>query len=311
MTKNVLIFFSFKKHKTGYYNVLFDPLKSVENDYELNLEKGSLKDLRIEVIENQLQVTESLTGKRLDEFDAVTMELWTKAPQQALAAATYMARHNVAFMGHEKQDIVASSKIGEMVKLSDSGLPLPRTFISSRIETLKAFKKNPPIAYPLIAKAASTFGGQMNYLVHSYKELRQRLFEHPEQYFVLQEFIPNDCDYRVLIMGEKVRLVMRRTRSSNDTHLNNTSAGANGEIVPIDTLTDQMLDGALKAANLTGRNDFAGVDILIDKNTGKHYFLEVNEAPAIQTGAHTDIKIDAYMRYIVELTKEKRYEKTA
>lgn len=304
--KNILLFYSFKNHKTGYYNVLFDPLKSVEGKYGINLERGSLKDLWIEVIDNKLVVTDSMTGKRLDEFDAVMMELWLKSPQQALAAATYLRRHGISFRGEEVLDLVASTKVGEMALMADNDLPLPRTFMSSNTEIKKRFKKNPPIDYPFVMKAADTYGGQMNYVITSYKELKQRLEEHPKEFFVIQELIPNDCDYRVLIMGKKVRLVMRRTRIDKSSHLNNTSAGADGHIVDTTELSGEILEQSVKAAELTKRGGFAGVDVLIDKHTGQHYFLEVNEAPAIQTGADIEVKIDAYMTYMAELAEGKK-----
>lgn len=307
MAKNVLIFFSFKKHKTGYYNTLFNPLKEQESKYDLRLFQGSLKDLYIEVIDNELVVTESTTGRRLDEFDAVRFELWLKSPQQALAAATYLDRKGIPFTGREALNTLCQTKVGEYVRMSGSGLSLPQTFMSSYSGTLRRFKKNPPISYPFVAKAADTFGGQMNFLVHNYEQLKAALDQHRDQFFLIQEFIPNDCDYRVLIMGGEVKLVMRRSRAKGtDTHLNNTSAGAEGEIVPVNTLSDVILKDALKAAEVTLRSDMAGVDVIIDSDTGRHYILEVNEAPAIQTGANPPAKIAVLMQHMTELANRKR-----
>lgn len=305
--KDVLVFFSFKKHKTGYYNTLFNPLKEVDSQYGLNLMQGSLKDIHIEVINNKLHVTDAMTGRALDSFDYVRFELWLKSPQQALAAATYMDRHNVPFMGHEALNTLCTTKIGELVRLSDSGLPLPRTFMSSNEQILERFKADElPFEYPFIAKAADTFGGQMNYLVHNYNELRAALITHKDQFFVLQEFIPNQFDYRVLIMGGEIKIVLKRARDAASTsHLNNTSAGVEGEFVSIETLSKEMQADALKAAELTLRSDFAGVDLIVNSETGAHAILEVNEAPAIQTGANPPKKIAVLMSYIQQVTNAK------
>lgn len=304
--KEVLVFFSYKSHKTGYYNTLFNPLKLVEKDYGLALSRGSLKDVIIEIIDGKLSVVEHMTGRKLDDFDFVRFELWLKSPQQALAAATYLHRHNISFSGHEALNTLCTTKIGELVRMSDSGVPLPRTYMSSHHVILEKFKKNPPLAYPFIAKAADTFGGKMNYLIHSYAELKQALQDNKDQFFVLQEFIPNEFDYRVLVMGGEIRFVLKRSRASDSgSHLNNTSAGAEGEFVPIDTLTNAQKTDALKAAELTLRSDFAGVDLLINSETGEHFVLEVNEAPAIQTGADPARKIAVLMSYIKkEVSKE-------
>lgn len=305
--RDVLIFFSYKKHKTGYYNQLFNPLRAVAADYKLRLHQGSLKDLHIEIIENQLHITEALTGRSLDSFDFVRFELWLKSPQQALAAAQYMSRHDIPFSGHEAANTACSTKIGELVRMSDQGIPLPRTFTSSHEEILKSFQsETPPIAYPVIAKAADTFGGKMNYLVNNYDELETALNQHKDQFFLIQEFIPNDCDYRVLIMGGEIKLIMKRTRDNKTgSHLNNTSAGASGEFIAIDSLSDEVRNCALKAAEMTLRADFAGVDVLFDKYTGRYYVLEVNEAPAIQTGEHPEQKIAVLMEYMSECAHRK------
>ena len=304
--KDVLVFFSFKKHKTGYYNTLFNPLRDVQDQYGLRLFQGSLKDLCIEVIDNKLVVTESLTGRLLEDFDFVRFELWLKSPQQALAAATYLDRKGVPFTGHEALNALCTTKIGELVRLSDHGLPIPRTFMSSYSMTLKCFKKSPPIEYPFVAKAADAFGGSMNYLVHDYKELKTALDAHKDQFFLLQEFIPNQFDYRVLVMNGTIQLVMKRSRAEgSDSHLNNTSAGADGEFVALNKLSDAMRVDALKAAELTLRSDFAGVDLIVDSETGQHYILEVNEAPAIQTGANPPVKIAILMNHIKDMTHKK------
>jgi len=302
VNKDVLVFFSFKKHKTGYYNTLFNPLKAVEDEYNLTLHQGSLKDLYIEVIDNKLVVTDSITGRLLDEFDFVRFELWLKSPQQALAAATYLDRKKVPFTGHEALNVLCTTKIGELVRMSDGGVPLPRTFMSSNAGTLERFKAgNLPFEYPFIAKAADSFGGKMNYLVHNYEELKNALSEHKDQFFVLQEFIPNKFDYRVLIMSNEIKFVMKRSRTNAASHLNNTSAGAEGEFVAIDELSSEIQRDALKAAALTLRSDFAGVDVIINSETGEHYILEVNEAPAIQTGENPPFKIKTLMTHIQEV----------
>ena len=96
--KDILLFFSFRKHKTNYYDQLIGPLRDVSDEYKVRLHQGSLKDLHIEVIDNQLVITESMTGRSLDSFDAVYFELWLKAPQQALAAALYLEAKNVPFI---------------------------------------------------------------------------------------------------------------------------------------------------------------------------------------------------------------------
>ena len=300
--KDVLVFFSFAKHKTGYYKTMFDPLVQVQAEYGLRLFQGSLKDLHIEVMNGELSVSEALTCRSLDTFDVVDLEMWLKAPQQALAATTYLDRMGIPMTTSEPLGVLCDTKVSEIVTMSGKDIPLPHTFTSSSREIKKLFENTPIFTYPFIAKAADTFGGKMNFLVHNYNELVSALDEHPEQTFILQEFIPNDCDFRVLVMGGEIRLVMKRIRDKDSgSHLNNTSAGADSEFVPIESLTKEAQGAVLAAAKATRRSGFAGVDLIINKVTGDHFILEVNDQPAIQVGSNPEIKIPVFMEYVREL----------
>ena len=305
--KDVLIFFSFRKHKTGYYETLFAPYRNVGEAYGLRFFQGSLKDLHIYITNNHLRVVESMTGRDLTDFAVVHFDAWTKAPQQALAAALYLKRQNVPVTNEEMQHILGDTKVGELVRMADSGVPLPDTFTSSRREILRVFKKQPVFAYPFIAKASDVFGGKLNFLVKNYDELRQALNSNKDKTFVLQRFIPNEFDYRVLVMGGKVRLVMKRARDLNGaSHVNNTSQGAAAEFLPISVLTPAMQRDAVRAAELTLRSGFSGVDVIVNSQTGDHAVLEVNDQPAIQVGASPDVKIPVLMKYLQEMAGAKQ-----
>lgn len=306
MSKNVLVFFSFRSHKYKYIEMLFERLSERAVQHGLTLHRGSLKDLYVEVKDGELLITESLTGKSLADFDAIYFELWYKAQQQALAAATFAEHHNIPYFSKEIASILPMTKLGELAKLAHSGVPLPHSFVSSKRETLKTFKKQPPFAFPFIMKAIDGYGGQKNFLVKDYSELKELYAQHPDDTFVLQEFIPNDCDYRCLVLGGEVKLVLKRTRVSDNTHLNNTSAGAEGEIVPVETLPLVVRQDAARAAAGLNRKEFAGVDVLINKDNGQHYILEVNQTPQIEIGAAVEQKMDALLTELSSLVSKGR-----
>ncbi|MDR1300085.1 MAG: ATP-grasp domain-containing protein [Candidatus Nomurabacteria bacterium] len=302
--KDVLVLFSFRSHKYGYIEKLFGRLCEAAIGRGINLYRGSLKDMQIEIMDGQLQIRESLTGRKLDEFDSVYFELWYKARQQALAVARYCQRHDIPFFSHEIVDLNPDTKIGELAVLSDNGVPLPRTFTSSRQETKRAFRKAPPIDYPLIVKHDDGYGGHNNFLVKSYAELKGVLDDHRDLTFVIQEFISNDCDYRCVVFGGEIKLVLKRQRDKGrDTHLNNTSAGAEGTMVPINSLSSEAQTAVVKAAKVLGRDGFSGVDLMIDKDTGQPYILEVNQTPQIEIGAEIDKKMAALLDYMERTMK--------
>lgn len=300
--KSALIFFSFRNHKKGYIEKLFDRLLTAAVGRNIELFRGSLKDLHIEIVDNQLQITESLTGRRIDSFDVVYFELWYKARQQALAAARYCEDHRIPFFSREILHLSRDTKIGELATMAGHGIPLPRTFTSSSTEILKVFRHNPPLNYPFIMKADDGYGGHNNFLIHDFAELEGKLTVHKNLTFVLQEFIPNDRDYRCLVMDGQIKLILRRMRDAAAyTHLNNTSAGADGQMVPLDTISDEAKETVLKAAKVMGRDSFAGVDLIIDSETSKPYILEVNQTPQIEIGAAIDEKMTALLDYMEKL----------
>ncbi len=301
-TNDVLVLFSYKSHKRGYIEMLFDRLKNAAQDRPLQLFRGSLNDLHIQVRSNTLSIHETLTDRDLATFDVVYFELWYKAQQQALAAATYAKRRKISFFSEELAALPAMTKVGEIALLADQNIPIPDSFVSSRRELLKVFKgKDTPIPYPLIVKAADGYGGKTNFLVHTYKDLKSILDEHKKLQFIVQAFIPNDCDYRCLVFGGKVKLVLKRSRDMDgSSHLNNTSQGATGEVVPLERISPQAITDVEKAAAALNRSSFAGVDLLINSETGQHYILEVNQTPQVEIGAEVDKKMAALLNYIEE-----------
>jgi glutathione synthase/RimK-type ligase-like ATP-grasp enzyme len=306
-SKKVLVLFSFKSHKRGYIEMLFARLTKASQKFPLTLYRGSLHHMHIEVSENKLNIIESLTNRNLKDYDLLYFELWFKAVEQALAVALYAKRNNIKFFSQEPLNLTSLSKLGDIAVLADQGLPLPNTFISSRHEIKKRFKNQPPFPYPLIVKAVDAQGGKNNYLVQDYQILCSILDSNKDLQFMTQNFIPNDCDYRCLVMGGKIKLILKRTRDEAEgTHLNNTSQGGAGEVVALDALPLQARQDAIKAARLLNRDLFAGVDIVIDKHTRQHYILEVNQAPQIEIGAATDKKMEALLEYMTELTSIKK-----
>lgn len=301
MGKLILVLFSYRSHKKGYIEKLFGRLQKRATSTDLRLSRGSLSDLHISVLDNKLSIFNPFDGLKLEEYNAVYFELWYKAQQQALAAATYLSRMKVPFFSKELTGIMPTTKIGELATLADNNIPLPDTFTSSNAEIEKAFWHNPPLQFPVVLKAADGYGGNHNFLIKSYNHLVDTLKQYKNLTFIVQEFIANDCDYRCLVFGDEIKLVLKRTRKG-DTHLNNTSKGATGKMIDPKQLSPQARTDVLKAAKILRRDQFAGVDLIIDSETGQHYILEVNQTPQIEIGAEIDKKMDALLEYISRLS---------
>jgi hypothetical protein len=126
--------------------------------------------------------------------------------------------------------------------------------------------------------------------------------------FLFLKYFANDGDFRFFVAGGVLRGVIHR-QSDGSSHLNNTSTGGAAKIVDIDSFSDVVRSESVYAAQLFGR-DCAGVDIMFDKRTNKHYFLEVNRAPQIDGSSFEEEKgqwlVDAIQDTITNYQQETR-----
>lgn len=302
--KQIGVLYGFKKsrwigHKT---DELLGLLNSGFAQHDAQAVKVGVMDVKIKIKNNKLVIRDAITGKDLKEtLSALYVANWRINPEFAMAIVAYLQRHNIGVINPEIGRYIPVSKLGEFVMLSDKNIPLPDSTFMRHKHILRALKKHKlPYQYPLIAKAINGSMGSANWLIKNDSELVSALEECPEDIFVLQEYIPNDFDYRILVFGGRPRLVIKRSRVSDDTHVNNTSKGGEGLLIPLENVDTEILDLAVKAADAVGRSELGGVDIIIDSTNGKPYVLEVNKSPQIETGSNVQTKLDTFVEYVME-----------
>lgn len=287
------------KHST---DSLLSKFRDALSPQGVEVEKIGLLDSRVEIRKNKLIVRNAFTKKRYDDLDGVYIANWRKAPEIAMALARYIKKRGAAVVNSEIADFPAMTKLGEMTRMADKKIPMPDSFFvrDKYLREMASRKKMPNgFKFPLIVKSIAGSMGANNWLVKDFDEFSEVVGLSLDDMVVVQNYIPNDCDYRVLIFGGEVKAVMRRTRQSDDTHVNNTSAGGKGDMVRLDDFPKDWQEIAIKAAEAVNRLDLAGVDIIVDNETGRPYVLEVNKSPQIETGSNTDSKTAAFIDYIM------------
>lgn len=155
---------------------------------------------------------------------------------------------------------------------------------------------------PFVLKDICGRKGQNNYFIKDHKLFAKVAKQSKKrgELYIAQTYIENDCDYRVLILGGHIALVMRRARRNLKSHLNNTSKGGMATLVAASTLPQNMQSACVIAAKLMERQ-VAGVDIVQDKTSGVWYCLEVNAGPQLATGGFTIEKQAALAAYLEKL----------
>lgn len=238
-------------------------------------------------------------GYDIADFDLVVIRRVGDDFEKAVSIAHYLDLKKVKFIDSFLRTQGKGKLAGAFLR-SANEIPVPLTLSTTPDLFREIFgSKEQPIEYPFILKANEGRKGYDNYLIKDFDQLNSILSDNPETLYVAQPFIENDGDYRVLVLNYTPRLAIKRTRQGN-THLNNTSQGGDAVITPLDYFNEVILKDCIKAAKLESL-EVAGVDVLLDKNTGKHYFLEVNRTPQLATGSLTKYKLLAYTEMITEL----------
>lgn len=233
---------------------------------EVCLDSDKLKDGKLSVILK--------SGKKLSDYGVIYFKIVKHYKEESSLVVDGVS---------EKVKIVDSvlrrgrstdfCKIHQMKALADNGLNIPR-LVMGRLDYLRyeAVKK---FNYPLILKGSQ--GDRRTQVFKFFSDISWdkgwEVFKNREtmegQRYMIQEYIENKEDYRVMVVGDKVLGVMKRATGENERLKN---------VFTKTELPDYVLDRAIKAAKVC-EIDIAGVDVVFKKGEKEPYFWEVNRAP--------------------------------
>jgi glutathione synthase/RimK-type ligase-like ATP-grasp enzyme len=245
-------------------------------------------------------ITLRATGQDIAGFDLVYFKTTSKYADVAAATARYLEKRRVPFIDEAIKHFPSTSKIYQYMLLEHSRTQVPRSFFVLPQVMAESFEVAVErVGLPFVLKDIHGNKGEYNYVIRNQRDFNKacKLTAKAGVQCIAQAFVPNDCDYRVLVLGKKIGLIIRRSRVDDSTHLNNTSQGAQAEIVPLTTLPPDVQKACLQAAKLVERQ-VAGVDMVMDKDTGKWYCLEVNDGPQLASGSFVSEKYKAVAAYL-------------
>jgi glutathione synthase/RimK-type ligase-like ATP-grasp enzyme len=262
---------------------------------DVEIKTAEIGEMLFEVSTNDAKITNPAQNLDVKDFDLVIIRHIGALDAEAHAVAVFCRKHGIKFID-SYLDRIIDDKMSAAFEHYSVGAPLPRTFYGPLDEMIKCL---PELGGKAIFKDNRGNKGKLNFVVSSADEMRQISNDNPDVHFQLQEFIPNDCDYRILVLNYKPVFAIRRMAESG-SHLNNTSQGGAAEIVPLENMNEAILDMAIKVSRVEGL-EVSGVDVVIDNTNGKFYILEVNHAPMISSGSFQDEKAKVYANMIAEI----------
>lgn len=249
-----------------------------------------IDDLALAIDGEQAQICDYASGQDLAEFDQILVLSTT--PKHARnyilsALACYARRHQLTMYDDSFSNL--DGKLYAMWRFWEKGVRVPKTAFGP-VEFLG--QKLAEWGGVGVFKAVNGTKGRDNYLVKTAAEIAKIKEQSPEIDFILQEFIPNDGDLRVLTIDYQPQLTIKRY--GGEDHRNNTSLGGTAELVELPPEAGELAVAAARALEIR----LAGADVIQHQETGEYYVIEVNRTPQLATGAFQAEKADLLKRLI-------------
>ncbi|MCL5996953.1 MAG: ATP-grasp domain-containing protein [Chloroflexi bacterium] len=172
------------------------------------------------------------------------------------------------------------SKMHDHLFLARHGIPVPRTWQVFDPDHVEALAQS--LGYPCVLKGTHGSHGTHVYLVENAHQLRKRLQDYPAGELMLQEYLPAQEDYRLLVIGyHALPVFISRRPGAGDFR---TNVAHSGETTAHTIDTDHELVSLAEQSARVLRREFAGVDIRYNGN--KPVVLEVNRRPVFENFEH-------------------------
>ncbi len=213
-----------------------------------------------------------------------------------------LAKHkNIFFVDNFHVRTSLRGKLIQMFLLALRGLPVPKTYHSLIFDDKKIKKAISFLGLPLVVKATNLGGGKMVYLAKSSEKLKKILKKHPDTEFILQEFIKNTFDYRIVVLGGKAAVAEKRIRMDKKEFRNNACRGGKEVFLDVKKVPKKINTLAVQAAKVMDVQ-VAGIDI-VRSLSGKDYVFEVNPAPGFSIADKTSNELGETIKYLTKCAK--------
>ncbi len=240
------------------------------------------------------------TGEDLASFAAVYFNRVASSHRGyghiASAIAQYLEARNVEFIDRSVINAQDPSKLHQYIVLTDHHIRVPQTIFMFNDQMAENYDMIvQELGLPFVLKDDLGKRGRHRYFIENKADFDRALSQCKEElvWLLAQKYVVNDTNYRLLVMGDRVEVVIRRSQAANNSKktLDNTT------LVDISEIPQKVLRDSVLAAKLL-QLQIAGVDVMQDKSTKLWYCLEVNKSPQIYSGQYIDAKQAGLVRYL-------------
>lgn len=231
-------------------------------------------DLVLSIHDKKIMVFDPKNQKQINDYSLVHLWGWLDFEEENTALSASLEALQVKNLSALPCKPNFEDKLTQNIKLASAGLSVPDIIYSNKIENYLDIVEDRQLHYPFILKDIQGRMGRNNYLVRDQKELSALIKKHQGLKFLVQNFIENDYDLRIIVLNNKVTSVAKRTRNpKGKDHRNNTSLGGEKQYFEISEVNEQILRDCESFTKKIGRK-ICSFDVVIEKGTENYYFLE-------------------------------------
>jgi glutathione synthase/RimK-type ligase-like ATP-grasp enzyme len=264
---------------------------------------GYFEDISITMDLDKITI---LIGDRdLREFSSIYFRKVGTNRHVAHILSQFAHKNNIKFIDRFRLDSFFTTKINQCANFSFNNISYPKTFTAGQWNAANIKKALHALQFPIIIKAVGSSQGKGVAIAKNTLELQSKIkkLSINKKQLLLQSFVNNDFEYRILVLGGKAILAETKTRHGNEFR-NNISLGATEKFISLSHTPKKVLITAEKAAKAM-KIDVAGVDVVVDKETNITYVLEVNPAPQFTLNEEISNELIAITHYLSLWENEK------
>jgi RimK family alpha-L-glutamate ligase len=269
----------------------------------VNFSFASFEDVELFMETNKINLL--IDGQPLTSWKTIYPRKVGTNRRLAFIMATLCKINKLGFIDGFHKKSSATAKIVQMFLFAQNGVPIPKTYHSAnysqkQIENAIAF-----LGFPVVVKQCNTSHGAGVHLAKTRAELKKiiaTLLKNKNKGDVfLQEFIPNDFEYRIFVTGNKIGATEKKTRTDENEFRNNIFLGAKEEFLEESAVKRSVITTALKASRISN-TQVSGVDIV--ESNGRLVVFEVNSCPELTLDEKISPELKSLAKYLEKCEKK-------
>jgi len=284
-------------------NNFFKGQKTMESLFELIFKEKS-PDIGVDFYNyNEIYKIDKsyyIQGTDIKDYDFVFFGFMSKHSQMSKIIINYLDRFNRPYLKYETFNTEDNKAYG-MDIVEQLGYPYIPTILTYKLSN-NIIKHVNNFGFPVIVKDINLDRGIGVFKIDNLQELIQS-FQGNNSPKMIQKFIPNTGDFRVIVIKNETKLVIKRQQTSEKEFRSNVALGGKAVKASLPERIIRMCEDISKHLYC----DIIGFDILQDKNRPNDYYvMEANISPHFSTfSVVSEINIpDIIANYIISEIKQ-------